>query len=149
MKEIEITGSGCFLGFTMLGCSLIFAGLAIYRTEELRNEQRNFEQPSKEVSDYECAAAEAADTNSSLCTGVKEPSVPEDKVEILPQYIELAQQNPKMFGSVLEYQNKEYWEEHPVICFDTLYEKQEYEVMAAFFDKVYRSDAACFKYYDY
>lgn len=200
-----------FFGAAMLGFSLILAGSAIYSTAELRNEQRKFEQLSQETSCYEHTAAVSCPL---LLDEEKEPSVPEDEVEILPQYQELAQRNPElfgwikidntvldypvmytpeepekylrrnfdgekstagtifldhrcsegsdnlilyghnmkngtMFGSVLGYQKKEYWEEHPVICFDTLYEKQEYEVMAAFFDEVHHPDDTCFKYYNF
>lgn len=38
-----------------------------------------------------------------------------------------------MFGDLLNYRNNEYWEEHPVIQFDTLWEHREYEIFTAFY----------------
>ena len=38
-----------------------------------------------------------------------------------------------MFTTILSYKDKSFWEEHPVIRFDTLYEIGNYEVMAAFY----------------
>lgn len=38
--------------------------------------------------------------------------------------------NGSMFADLLNYQNRKYWVEHPVICLDTLWDKQEYEVFA-------------------
>lgn len=35
-----------------------------------------------------------------------------------------------MFADLLNYQNRKYCEEHPVICLDTLWDRQEYEVFA-------------------
>ena len=37
-----------------------------------------------------------------------------------------------MFYDLLNYADADFWQEHPVFCFDTLEEKQEYEVFAAF-----------------
>lgn len=58
-------------------------------------------------------------------------------------------ENGTMFGSILNYQNKEFWNEHKIIHFDTLYEQQDYEVVAAFFDHVHSSDDTSFKYYNF
>ena len=52
-----------------------------------------------------------------------------------------------MFREILQYADKGYWQEHPVIRFDTLYEQGEYEVLAAFYDRVYYADENCFKFY--
>lgn len=52
-----------------------------------------------------------------------------------------------MFREILQYADKSYWQEHPVIRFDTLYEQGEYEVLAAFYDRVYYADENCFKFY--
>ena len=55
-----------------------------------------------------------------------------------------------MFAGILFYKDKSYWKEHPVISFDTPYENGEYEVMSAFYSKVYMSDEEnVFKYYKY
>ena len=55
----------------------------------------------------------------------------------------------KMFASLLEYAEKSYWEEHPIIQFSTLYENREYEIVAAFYDRVYYSYEDCFKFYQF
>ena len=57
--------------------------------------------------------------------------------------------NGTMFASLLKYEKKEYWEEHPVISFSTLYEEREYEVLAAFYDRVYYKHEDCFKFYQF
>ena len=54
--------------------------------------------------------------------------------------------NGTMFREILQYANKSYWQEHPMIRFDTLYEQGEYEVLAAFYDRVYYADENCFKF---
>lgn len=54
-----------------------------------------------------------------------------------------------MFRSLLSYEKKDYWEQHPVIRFDTLYEEQEYEVLAAFYDRVYYKTEDVFKFYQF
>lgn len=53
----------------------------------------------------------------------------------------------KMFASLMNYAKKEYWEEHPTIRFSTLYEEREYEIVAAFKDRVYYKNEDCFKFY--
>lgn len=55
--------------------------------------------------------------------------------------------NGTMFREIMQYADKSYWQEHPVIRFDTLYEQGEYEVLAAFYDRVYYSYEDCFKFY--
>lgn len=55
-----------------------------------------------------------------------------------------------MFGGLDQYQNPEYAQEHPVIRFDTLNELREYEVIAAFFSRIYRGpEPGAFLYYRY
>lgn len=54
-----------------------------------------------------------------------------------------------MFRSLMKYKDKSYWEAHPTIQFDTLYEEAEYEVLAAFYDRVYYQDETCFKFYKF
>lgn len=54
-----------------------------------------------------------------------------------------------MFRGILEYEEPEFCAEHPVIEFDTLYEQQEYEVLAAFYDKIYQQTDDCFKFYQF
>lgn len=55
----------------------------------------------------------------------------------------------KMFASLMNYAKKEYWEEHPTIHFSTLYEEREYEIVAAFYDRVYYKYEDCFKFYQF
>jgi sortase B len=55
----------------------------------------------------------------------------------------------KMFGSLVKYGNKEFYEKHKYIQFDTIYEKGTYEVMYAFRTHIYSSDEITFKYYQF
>lgn len=57
--------------------------------------------------------------------------------------------NGSMFRSLLKYEQKNYWQAHPVITFNTLYEEREYEVLAAFYDRVYLTRENCFKFYQF
>lgn len=55
-----------------------------------------------------------------------------------------------MFGSLADYADAGYWEEHPTIRFDTLEESGEYEVMAAFYSRIYTTgETNVFRYYQY
>jgi len=55
----------------------------------------------------------------------------------------------KMFGTLNKYSKQSYYEEHPVIQFDTIYEKGEYQVMYVFRSKVYSEEDVNFKYYQF
>lgn len=55
----------------------------------------------------------------------------------------------KMFGTLNKYSSQSYYEEHPVIQFDTIYEKGEYQVMYVFRSKVYSEEDVNFKYYQF
>lgn len=60
--------------------------------------------------------------------------------------------NGQMFGGLKKYKNKEYYEQHKTIKFDTLYEEHEYEIVSVFVTKVFYSDENIdedFLYYDY
>lgn len=57
--------------------------------------------------------------------------------------------NDSMFGTLMDYEEEDYWKEHPVISFSTLYEEREYEVIAAFYDRVYYQHENCFKFYQF
>lgn len=57
--------------------------------------------------------------------------------------------NGTMFRTLMQYQQKNYWEAHPTIHFDTLYEEQEYEILAAFYDRVYYKTDDVFKFYQF
>lgn len=52
-----------------------------------------------------------------------------------------------MFGSLDEYRNQKFYQEHKVIEFDTLYEERTYEVMAVFVSAIDESED--FKYYQF
>lgn len=55
-----------------------------------------------------------------------------------------------MFGQLPRYANKDFWEDHPVIRFDTLYEQREYIVIAAFLSRIYdKEERGVFRYYEY
>lgn len=54
-----------------------------------------------------------------------------------------------MFGDLDLYKDKEYGLSHKTICFDTLYEHREYELISVFYSKVYRQSDEVFKYYKF
>lgn len=57
--------------------------------------------------------------------------------------------NGTMFADILSYSHKEFYQEHPVIRFDTLEDEREYHVMAAFFTQVTDGESNDFPYYQY
>lgn len=58
--------------------------------------------------------------------------------------------NQTMFGQLVFYAEKSYWEEHPVVQFDTLFEQRNYQVIAAFYSRDYGNDeTGVFRYYEY
>ena len=54
-----------------------------------------------------------------------------------------------MFQTLFKYKKEKYWKEHPIIQFDTLYDEQEYEVLAVFYDRVYYKHEDVFKFYQF
>lgn len=58
-------------------------------------------------------------------------------------------QSGKMFGGLNKYSSEAYYQEHPRIQFDTIYEKGEYEIMYVFRSKVYSEEEVTFKYYQF
>ena len=55
-----------------------------------------------------------------------------------------------MFGSLPDYADQDYGREHPVIRFETPEESGVYEVLAAFYSRVYRvGETDVFRYYQY
>lgn len=59
-------------------------------------------------------------------------------------------QNGSMFGQLPKYQKQDFWEEHPVFRFDTLYEQREYAVMAVILTQVYDENiTGVFRYDEY
>lgn len=57
--------------------------------------------------------------------------------------------NGTMFRDLLSYDQKNFWQEHPVISVSTLYEEKTYEILAALYDRVYLKSDTCFKFYQF
>ena len=57
--------------------------------------------------------------------------------------------NGSMFGSLPKYEEESYFNDHRIIRFDTMSERNEYEIFAVFYSKVYNDDEDVFKYYNY
>ena len=55
----------------------------------------------------------------------------------------------QMFGDLNLYKNKEYGLSHKIICFDSLYEKREYELISVFYSQIYYEEDDVFKYYKF
>lgn len=55
----------------------------------------------------------------------------------------------EMFGGLDLYANEAYGLEHSVICFDSLYEHREYELIAVFYSQVFYENQDVFKYYKF
>lgn len=55
----------------------------------------------------------------------------------------------QMFGNLNLYKDEVYGSEHRIICFDSLYEKREYELIAVFYSQVYYKNQDVFKYYNF
>lgn len=54
-----------------------------------------------------------------------------------------------MFHTLVDYEKKEHWQNHPVIHFDSVDEEREYEVVAAFYDRIYYTHEKNFKFYNF
>lgn len=55
-----------------------------------------------------------------------------------------------MFGDLDEYAQESYAKEHPIIHYDTLTDKGQYQVMGAFYSQIYTDqDTGVFRYYNY
>lgn len=57
--------------------------------------------------------------------------------------------NGTMFASLEQYKDEEYYKEHPTIQFDTLYEQQEFEIIAVFESQIYQKRDTVFKHYNF
>lgn len=57
--------------------------------------------------------------------------------------------NGKMFASLELYKDESYYKEHPIIQFDTLYEQQQFEIIAVFKSQIYRKSDTVFKHYNF
>lgn len=69
------------------------------------------------------------------------PSLPSDNVVIYGHHMK----NGTMFAGLTDYEDKDFYEKHKVIHFDTLTKAGDYEVMAVFHTTVY--DGGGFKFY--
>ena len=58
-------------------------------------------------------------------------------------------QSGKMFGTLQLFSNREYYEKHPYIQFDTIYEEGLYQIMYVFRSRIYNEDEIVFKYYQF
>lgn len=54
-----------------------------------------------------------------------------------------------MFGDLTLYEDEAYGKEHNIICFDSLYEKREYELISVFYSQVFYQHEEVFKYYKF
>lgn len=52
-----------------------------------------------------------------------------------------------MFADLLKYKKESFYKEHAALQFSTLYEKEEYEIIAVILSQVYRKSDDVFKYY--
>ena len=58
--------------------------------------------------------------------------------------------NGTMFHTLIDYKDETFFEEHPTVQYNTLYEEQEYEIFAVFLSKVYKkSETDVFKFYQF
>ena len=57
--------------------------------------------------------------------------------------------NGTMFADLMSYAQEDFWQEHPLIRFDTLEQQGSYEVLAAFYARVYAPEESGFAYYQY
>ncbi len=59
-------------------------------------------------------------------------------------------ENKTVFGRLPRFADEELWRENPRFRFDTVYEEREYEIVAAFYSRLYDADdEGVFRYYDY
>ncbi|WP_019639826.1 class B sortase [Paenibacillus fonticola] len=56
--------------------------------------------------------------------------------------------NGVMFADLMKYKKESYYKDHATIRFSTLYEKEEYEIVAVILSKVYLKTDDVFKYYE-
>ena len=56
--------------------------------------------------------------------------------------------NNTMFAQIKDYKDKEFWEAHQIVHFDTIYEQRQYQIVAAFYTKIPKPGEEGFRYYD-
>ena len=98
----------------------------------------------------------------------KEPMNYSEEKTFIPEYQELVQENcdmelpsdniiiyghhmndGSMFAGLMKFKDKSFWEKHKTISFDTLTDRQTYEVIAVFKTVVYTDSPESFKYYQF
>lgn len=57
--------------------------------------------------------------------------------------------NGTMFRGLFDYEDESFYQNNPLIHFNTLYEEAEYEIIAVFYDRVYKKSDTCFKFYKF
>jgi sortase B len=58
--------------------------------------------------------------------------------------------NGTMFGSLIKYTDKDFFLQHPIIEFTTLYERNEYEIVSVFKSRIfYRHERNVFRFYQF
>lgn len=57
--------------------------------------------------------------------------------------------NGSMFSGLIKYQDRDYYQNNRIIRFDTIYGKAHYEIIAAFYSRVYRKSDNVFKFYNF
>jgi len=55
----------------------------------------------------------------------------------------------KMFGSLKKYKSEDFYKKHPIVQFDTLYEKGKYQIMYVFNEVIHDEVEVTFKYYQF
>lgn len=55
--------------------------------------------------------------------------------------------NGRMFGELMGYKDEDFYQMHPIIRFDTLYEAAEFEIVAVLLSRVYLQTEEGFRYY--
>lgn len=88
---------------------------------------------AKEYSDYGCPYVQED-------CDVQEPS---DNLVIYGHHMS----NGSMFAHLEKFKSKDFWSEHRMITFNTLTDKQEYEIVAVFRTVVYTDSPEAFKFY--
>jgi len=73
------------------------------------------------------------------------PMYPNDNMIIYGHHMK----SGKMFGNLNYYSKQSYYEEHPYIQFDTIYEEGTYQIMYVFRSKIYSEEEIVFKYYKF
>ena len=68
---------------------------------------------------------------------------PSDNVVIYGHHMN----NGSMFADLEKFKDEDFWREHKTIAFNTLTEKNEYEILAVFKTVVYTDSPEAFKYY--